>query len=176
MIEDFRGEYRRYRELGERALAQMSDAALNHVPTAEGNSAAMIVRHIGGNFVSRFTDFLTTDGEKPDRDRDREFDEREYSRAEMNAVWVKGWMVLETTLAGLTDAHFTRTVTIRGQPLTVSAALCRSLAHVAYHVGQLVLLARVSADTAWQSLSIPRGASAAYNAAPTREKRPGGRR
>ena len=173
MIEDIRSEYRRYRDLGEKALAQMPDVALNHLPNAEGNSAAMIVRHIGGNFVSRFTDFLTADGEKPDRDRDREFEERGYSRAEMDATWTKGWAVLEKTLAGLTDADFTRTVTIRGQPLTVSAALCRSLAHVAYHVGQLVLLARMNADKPWQSLSIPRGASAAYNAAPSREKHPG---
>ena len=173
MIEDIRNEYRRYRELGEKALAQMPDAALNQVPNTEGNSAAMIVRHIGGNLVSRFTDFLTTDGEKPDRDRDREFDERGYSRAEMNAAWTRGWTVLEATLAPLTDADLARTVTIRAQPLTVSAALCRSLAHVAYHVGQLVLLARMHADKPWQSLSIPRGGSTAYNAAPNRERRPG---
>lgn len=172
MIEDFRGEYRRYRLLAEGALAQMPDGALNHVPSPDGNSAAMIVRHVSGNFVSRFTDFLTADGEKPTRDREGEFEERSYTRAEMDAHWAAGWRVVEDALAGLTDADLSRTITIRRQPLTVSAALCRSLAHVAYHVGQIVQLARMTADKPWQSLSIPRGQSAAYNAAPTREKAP----
>jgi len=172
LIDDFRGEYTRYRLLGEKALAQMADEALNRVFVAEGNSAAMIVRHISGNLISRFTGFLTEDGEKPSRDRDREFDEREYSRQEVNALWASGWSALETALASLRDDHLARTVTIRQQPLTVHAALCRSLAHVANHVGQIVLIARITAGNEWQSLSIPRGQSQTYNASPTREKRP----
>jgi hypothetical protein len=172
MIDDFRSEYRRYRVIAERALAQISDAALNHVPAPDGNSAAMIVRHVSGNMTSRFTDFLSSDGEKPSRDRDREFVEGIYSRSEVDALWTQGWAVLEGTLAGLTDADLSRTVTIRQQPLSVHAALCRSVAHVAYHVGQIVLLARMEATEQWQSLSIPKGASEAYNAAPYSKKAP----
>ena len=165
LIDDFRTEYKRYRALGERAMAQTPDDALNVLPGVEANSMAMIVRHVSGNFVSRFTDFLTTDGEKPDRDRDREFDERSYARAEMDVLWARGWAILEAQLQALQDADLDRTVTIRRQPLTVHAALSRSLAHVAYHVGQLVLLGRMHAGDGWQSLSIPRGQSEAYNQA-----------
>jgi hypothetical protein len=170
MLDDYIDEFRRYRQLGERALAQLPDAALNHVGAPDGNSPAMLVRHLSGNFASRFTDFLTTDGEKPWRDREQEFAERPYARAEMDALWAEGWGVLEATLAGLRDADLTRTVTIRGEPWSVHAALTRSLAHAAYHVGQLVLLARQSATAPWQWLSIPKGASAAYNAAPNLER------
>src|SRR6188474_920214 len=112
LIADFRAEYARYRQLAEQALAQMPDAELNRVLAPEGNSAAMIVRHISGNFVSRFTDFLAADGEKPNRDRDREFDERAYSRAEVDALLAKGFAVLDDALAPLTDADLECTVTI----------------------------------------------------------------
>ncbi|MES2177117.1 MAG: DUF1572 family protein [Gemmatimonadota bacterium] len=172
MIEDFRGEYKRYRIIGEKALAQIPDDELNHVHASGGNSAAMIVFHIGGNFASRFTDFLTTDGEKPWRAREEEFAERICSRADLEERWVSGWSVVEAQLASLGDGDFERSVTIRQQPLTVHAALCRSLAHVAYHVGQIVLIARICADRPWQSMSIPRGASDAYNANPILEKVP----
>ena len=170
MLDDFRAEFLRYRRTGERALAQLPDAALDRVPAPEGNSPAMLVRHMSGNLASRFTDFLTSDGEKPWRARDGEFEERPYTRAEMDAMWAEGWAVLERTLEGLTEADLARSVAIRGQPLTVHAALCRSVAHMAMHVGQLVLLARMWAAGPWQSLSIPRGASDAYNAAPTMER------
>ena len=135
LIADFRAEYARYRDLADKALAQMPDAELNRVLAPEGNSAAMIVRHMSGNLVSRFTNFLTEDGEKPNRDRDREFDERPYSRAEVNELWARGFAVLD-------------------------AALARSLAHLAYHVGQIVLLAMIHAAEPWQSLSIPRAPKA----------------
>jgi uncharacterized damage-inducible protein DinB len=172
MIDDFRSEYRRYRVIAERALAQLPDAALNRVPAPDGNSAAMIVRHVSGNLRSRFTDFLTSDGEKPSRDRDSEFVERTYTRSEVEALWARGWEVLDRALDELTDAELSRTVTIRQQPLSVHAALCRSLAHMAYHVGQLVLLARMEATAQWQWISIPKNGSEAYNAAPHREKSP----
>ena len=172
MIDDFRTEYRRYRATGERALAQLPDDALNRIPSPDGNSAAMIVRHMGGNLASRFTDFLTTDGEKPWRARDEEFADATFTRAEMNGWWARGWDVLDLTLATLTDGDLTRTVTIRQQPLSVHAALARSLAHVSYHVGQLVLLARMHADRPWRWISIPKGASDAYNARPDMEKAP----
>jgi hypothetical protein len=172
MIEDFRSEYARYRVIAEKALVQMPDDALNRVPSPEGNSAAMIVRHVSGNLISRFTNFLTEDGEKPTRDREREFDERQYTRAEMDALWARGWAVLDANVGPLGDDDLGRTVTIRQQPLTVHAALSRSLAHIAYHVGQLVLLARMTAEGEWRSMSIPRGESERYNAAPTNEKTP----
>jgi uncharacterized damage-inducible protein DinB len=172
MIEDFRSEFARYRLLAEKALAQIPDSALDTVPAPDGNSAAMIVRHMSGNLVSRFTNFLTEDGEKPTRNRDDEFADRTYTRAEMDALWKTGWSVLEDTVASLRDEDLGRTVTIRQQPLSVHAALTRAVAHQAYHVGQLVLLARMMADNEWQSLSIPKGKSEQYNRAPDAEKKP----
>lgn len=172
MLEDFRTKHRRYRLIGERALAQLPDAALNHVPAPDGNSAAIVVRHLSGNLMSRFTDFPTTDGEKPWRDREAEFADRAYSRAEVDALWQQGWGAVEGALTSLTDADLAGTVAIRGQPLTVHAALCRSLAHVAYHSGQLVLLARAEAAGPWQRISIPKGASEAYDAAPDLQRPP----
>lgn len=172
MIDDFIAEYGRYRAIAERALVQIPDAKLNHVPSPDGNSAAMLVFHMSGNLASRFSDFLTSDGEKPWRARDDEFADRDCSRAHVEAKWAAGWQVLEQTLGTLTDADLARTVTIRQQPLTVHAALCRSIAHVAYHVGQIVLIARETTETDWESLSIPKGTSDAYNANPSREKSP----
>jgi hypothetical protein len=163
-IDDFRAQYAQYRQLAEKALAQMPDSELNHVLAPESNSVAMIVRHVSGNLVSRFTNFLTEDGEKPNRDRDREFDERHYSRDEVNALWAQGFAALDDAVVPLTDADLERTVTIRQQPMTVHAALTRSLAHLAYHVGQIVLLARIGAAGPWESLSIPRNSSQQFNA------------
>ena len=172
MLANFGGEYERYKIIGERALAQIPDEALNQMPYAEGNSAALIVRHLSGNFRSRFTDFLTTDGEKPWRDREAEFAKVEYDRQQMNELWAQGWEVLFNTLKTLSEADLSAQVTIRGVPLNVHEALCRSLAHVALHVGQLIILARIYHQGEWQSLSIPKGGSARYNANPTLEKRP----
>ena len=168
LIADFRTEYARYRQLAEKAMRQMPDALLNRVPAPDANSAAMIVRHMSGNFVSRFTNFLTEDGEKPNRNRDAEFEERTYTRDELEELWAKGFAVLDDALASLGDDDLVRTVAIRNQPMTVHAALVRSLAHLAYHVGQIVLLARTHAAGPWESLSIPKGQSESYNAAPHR--------
>ena len=172
LVKDFIDEFGRYRALGEKAMAQVSDEGLNHVPTVDGNSIAVIVRHIGGNLVSRYTDFLTSDGEKPWRDRDDEFSEGPFSRADVDAAWKSGWDVLERELAKVTDADLERTISIRGVTLRVHEALCRSLAHTAQHVGQIVLLARIDAGDQWKTLSIPRGQSAQYNRNPTLEKGP----
>ena len=163
LIDDFRSEYARWRKTAEQAIAQMPDDALNHVPSPEGNSVAMLVRHVSGNLVSRFTDFLAEDGEKPDRDRDAEFFERPYTRAEVDEMMRRGFGVVESTLASLTDDDVKRIVTVRGEPMTVHAALTRSLAHIANHLGQIVLLAKMSVTGPWQSLSIPRGQSKAFN-------------
>jgi uncharacterized damage-inducible protein DinB len=163
LIDDFRKEYARWRQTAEKAIAQMPDDALNQVPSPEGNSVAMLVRHVSGNLVSRFTNFLTEDGEKPDRDREAEFFERPYTRAEVDDMMRGGFGVVESTLASLTDNDVTRTVTVRGEPMTVHAALARSLAHTANHMGQIVLLAKMTVSGPWQSLSIPRGQSRAFN-------------
>ena len=172
LIDDFRSEYARWRQVAEKAIAQMPDEALNHVPSPEGNSVAMLVRHVSGNLVSRFTNFLTEDGEKPDRDRDAEFVERPYTRAEVGEMMQCGFGVVDTTLASLTDADVTRTVTVRGQPMTVHAALARSLAHIANHMGQIILIAKMTVTGEWQSLSIPRGQSQALNASMARGQTP----
>jgi len=171
-VKDFVDEYARYRALAEKAMAQVSDDALNRVMAPDGNSIAVLVRHIGGNLVSRFTNFLTEDGEKAWRNRDGEFDDGTFTRQHVLDAWTAGWTTLETELGQLTDVDLERLVSIRGQELTVHAALCRSLSHVAMHVGQIILLARMLATNPWQSLSIPRGQSQHYNLNPTLDKRP----
>jgi Protein of unknown function (DUF1572) len=171
IIEDYLDEYARYRAIGEKALEQMPDAALNRRFGEDGNSAAVIVRHISGNFLSRFTDFMTADGEKPWRKRDEEFEVRDFTRKEMNERWREGWAVLEKEAGALSDADLGKNVHIRGKALTVNEAIARSLAHVAYHVGQLVVLARINCKTEWKWISIPRGKSEQYNQNPTLERR-----
>jgi uncharacterized damage-inducible protein DinB len=171
-LKDFTDEYARYRAIGEKAMRQVSDNDLNIVIGAENNSIAMLVRHIGGNLLSRFTDFLTTDGEKPWRNRDSEFADAKYETADVENTWTKGWDVLEAQLTQLSDQDLEQKVYIRGQALTVHEALCRSLAHISYHVGQIVLLARILNDGNWDWISIPKGQSRQYNANPTMEKKP----
>jgi len=170
MLEPLVNEFARYRVIAEKALAQVPDDVLNQVPVADGNSMAMLVRHLSGNLVSRFTDFLASDGEKPWRNRDAEFEERFYSRSEVDHMWQQGWSLLERTLSELSDADLATTVRIRGLELTVQAALVRSVAHVAYHVGQIVLLARNSKEETWEWISIPKGDSVEYNKNPTKER------
>jgi hypothetical protein len=170
LISDFINEYSRYRIIGEKAIAQVSDDALNKVLGSDNNSIAIIVKHIGGNLVSRFTDFLTSDGEKPWRDRDSEFQDASYDRSEVERTWSEGWRVLESELGKLTDEQLQQQVYIRGQAWTVHDALCRSLAHLSYHVGQMVLLARILNEGEWQWISIPKGQSREYNLHPTKEK------
>jgi hypothetical protein len=156
MITDFAGEFAKYKLTAEKAIAQVDDESLNRVVATDGNSIAMIVRHMSGNLRSRFTDFLTTDGEKPWRDRDDEFVTRRYSRAEIEQMWAAGWQVLDTTLGQLTEADYDRRVLLRGESISVHAALCRALAHAGYHSGQIVLLARMLAAGDWQWISIPK--------------------
>jgi len=128
------------------------------------------VWHIGGNLTSRFTDFLTSDGEKPWRDRESEFEERNVGRTELLEKWEKGWSTLFAALAPLTDADLARTVSVRGVPLTVGEALLRALAHVSYHVGQLTFIGKLLKGAEWDYLSIPPGGTDAYNKNPTKEK------
>ena len=171
-VQDFVDEYARYRATGDKALAQVPDEGLNRIVAPNGNSIAMIVRHMGGNFASRFTDFLTSDGEKPSRNRDGEFAEGPFTRAEVDAAWTTGWETLRKALDDVGEDDLQSTIKIRGQELTVHEALCRSLAHAAMHVGQIVLLARIVATDEWKWISIPKGQSQQYNQNPNLEKRP----
>lgn len=162
LIESIRGEYERYKHLAEGAVAQVQDQELSLPGPNGSNSLAIVCWHVAGNLQSRFTDFLTSDGEKPWRNREEEFDDRAVSRADFLAKWEQGWTALFGTLDGLTDAQLSATVTIRGQGLKVHDALHRSLAHTAYHVGQMVYIAKTRCGDRWRSLSIPRGQSATY--------------
>ena len=163
-VEAIADEYTRYKALGEAAIAQLDDDELALVASEGGNSVIAIVWHVAGNLESRFTDFRTSDGEKPTRDRDSEFVPREVTRAELDAKWEQGWAPLLAAVRALTDADLAATVVIRTQPLRIDQALHRSLAHAAYHVGQVVYLAKLWAGDRFNSLSIPIGQSAAFNA------------
>jgi hypothetical protein len=152
--------FRNYKALGDGALSQVSDADLHTLVDRDANSIAIIVKHLAGNLRSRFTDFLTTDGEKPDRDRDAEFEMAErVSRDDINRWWEEGWAIALRSLESLTPADLERTVTIRGEPFLVVEAVNRLATHAAYHVGQIVLLAKHFAGPKWRSLSIPKGQS-----------------
>jgi hypothetical protein len=169
-IAAFEAEYKRYKALADAAIAQLSDAQLCAKATAESNSIATICWHVSGNLASRFTEFLTTDGEKPWRAREEEFVARDVTRAELTAKWNAGWAVLNGTLASLSDDDLGRTVTIRKLPLTVRDALIRSLAHVSLHVGQIVFVAKMMRGAEWKYLSIPPGKSDEYNRNPSYDK------
>ena len=168
-IKSIEGEFRRYKALAESALDQLPEDKLSEAPLG-GNSLAIICWHIAGNLRSRFTDFLTSDGEKPWRERDEEFAQRSVSRAELDEKWDSGWSVLFSTLSDLSDENLTESVSIRRQQMLVTEALQRSLAHITYHVGQIVYLAHAIVGEKWNYLSIPPGGSAAYNANPRFEK------
>jgi hypothetical protein len=175
MISWFETEFRRYRTMGEGVVAQLDDDQLLVRASPESNSIAMVMWHVAGNLTSRFTDFLTSDGEKPWRDREREFDERSVGRGELLDKWDAGWSALFTALEPLTDADLDRTVSIRGVELTVGEALLRSLPHASSHVGQMAFFGKVLRGSEWEYLSIPPGGSEAYNRNPDREKGPDGR-
>jgi uncharacterized damage-inducible protein DinB len=162
-LEDARALFAYYKKLGERAIAQVSDEQLGLTLDDEANSIATIVKHMAGNMRSRWTDFLTTDGEKPDRNRDSEFEEPPATRSALLQAWESGWACLFSALEPLTDADLTRTITIRGEAHSVMQAINRQLAHYPHHVGQIVLLARHFAHDHWQSLSVPRRGSAEFN-------------
>jgi uncharacterized protein DUF1572 len=158
--------FRYYKKLGERAMEQCPGEGLCAILDSESNSIAIIVKHMAGNMRSRWTDFLTTDGEKPDRHRDTEFDEPPKSRAEILAHWERGWKILFDALEPLTDADLTRTVTIRTEPHSVMQAINRQIAHYSYHVGQITFLAKHFAAKSgkWTALTVPRHRSADFNA------------
>lgn len=158
-IHDFRSQ----KTTSERAASQLDDAQLRAVIAPDFNSVEVVMKHVAGNLRSRFTDFLTTDGEKPWRDRDGEFADTRRDRAEVFADWERGWACLLSSLDALRPDDLARTVTIRSQPHTVAQALTRSLAHMGYHTGQIVLLSKLLAGDRWKTISIPRGGTAAFN-------------
>ncbi len=162
-LEDSLSLFRYYKTLAERAMAQITDEQLLTVLDSEANSIAVIVKHMTGNMRSRWPDFLTTDGEKPGRDRDAEFEDPPSTRQALLAAWEDGWQCLFTALEPLTDEDLQRTVTIRGEPHSVMQTINRQLAHYAYHCGQIVLLAKHYQSGEWKSLTIPRRKSAEFN-------------
>ena len=169
ITESIRAEYLRYKTMAEAAVRQVDDAQLAAHTTANSNSIATICWHLAGNLKSRFTDFLTSDGEKPWRHREEEFAARSVTKADLLAKWEDGWSAVLAALAELDDDRLQGTVTIRRQSLKVHEALHRSLAHVAYHVGQIVYIAKALRGSDWTYLSIPPGKSDEYNRNPTGE-------
>lgn len=163
MLKSIADEYTRYKALAEAAIGQLRDAELMQLGPAGGNSIDMLIRHVAGNLKSRFSDFRTSDGEKPWRHRDAEFEAASLSRGELMAFWQDAWAVVFDEVGKLTDADLSETVTVRQQPLRIDEALHRSLAHTAYHVGQVVFMAKAMRGGAWRTLSIPRGQSEEYN-------------
>ena len=162
-IEAFEQTFAGQKSLAERALAQLSDAQL-HTPAVPGmNAIAVIMRHMAGNMRSRWSDFLTTDGEKPSRRRDEEFIDDRLAREALLQRWDDGWRCVFDALAPLTDADLSRTITIRGQAHTVARAITRQIDHYGYHTGQIVTFARILARDQWQHLSVPPGGTDAFN-------------
>jgi len=163
-VQDATDNFRYYKRLAERAFEQVPDEALLFTPDAGSNSIATLVKHLSGNMRSRWRDFLTTDGEKPDRNRDDEFDQPFATRAELMAAWDAGWKQLFDTMATLRDTDLPKKITIRGEAHSVLQAITRQNTHIAYHVGQIVYIAKQVASDNWKILSVPRGKSSEYNA------------
>lgn len=168
-LDNVRREYRRLKDLADRALAQVSDEDLFHVPDPMSNSLAVIIKHMSGNMRSRWREFLTSDGEKLDRHRDREFVIGEGDTADaLKLAWEEGWAHALGALDSLEPGDLSRSVTIRGEPHSVVQAIQRQLSHYASHVGQIAYLSRSLAGEEWKSLTIPRGQSEAFNKNPGR--------
>ncbi len=168
VVRSFASEFARHRSLAEGAAIQLAWDQLRVTLDPQVNSIAVVMKHVGGNLRSRWTDPLTTDGEKPWRHRDSEFTDDFADREALMSAWSAGWQALESSLVMFSDADLPRSLTIRGEPHALALALARSLAHTAYHCGQIVQSARVLASrsgTAWKTLTVPRGGSATYNRA-----------
>ena len=163
MIEQYRKLFHYYKSLGQKTMDQLADSDLIWSPTEESNSIAIVVKHLHGNMLSRWTNFLKEDGEKPWRQRDQEFLGDLTDRISVQAAWKEGWGCLFSALAPLTDKDMERIVYIRNEGHTIAEAMNRQLAHYAYHVGQMVFLGKMKLGSGWQSLSIPRGFSSQYN-------------
>jgi len=163
LIQGALASFRANKSWADKATAQLSDDKLHIALDPNTNCIAVIMKHVAGNLLSRWTDFLTTDGEKPWRNRDDEFIDSFANRDDLVAYWSSGWQRLFDSLEALSPADLNRTVAIRGEPHTVPLAIQRSLAHCGYHVGQIMLIARILAGDNWTTITIPRGASATFN-------------
>jgi len=152
-----------YKELGDKTFAQLSDADFHFIPNKENNSIAIIIQHLAGNMLSRWTDFLTTDGEKDWRNRDREFEEQQLSKQQLIDFWEKGWARFLNSLLSLKEDDLLKTIYIRQEAMPVTEAINRQLAHYPYHVGQIIYIAKIIKDQNWQTLSIAKGSSQQYN-------------
>ncbi len=161
-LKDSIKRFKYYKELGDKTFEQLSEADLFYQPSSESNSIAVTVQHMYGNMMSRWTNFLTEDGEKEWRKRDAEFEIIQCSKADIISFWNDGWKCLLDTLESLKPEDLSKTITIRTEPLSVYDAILRQLAHYPYHVGQIVYLGRLLKNEAWKSLSIPKGKSADY--------------
>jgi hypothetical protein len=170
-VKDSSDLFRYMKKQAERAMEQAPDAALFATPDPGSNSIAIIVKHMAGNMKSRFTDFLTTDGEKPDRNRDSEFEAAPATRAEVMAMWEQGWGYVFRALEGLRDEDLARTITIRGEAHSVTQAIHRAIGHFSYHVGQIVYLAKHFAGEKWTAITVPKNKSAQFNADVTAGRR-----
>lgn len=162
-LEDSLEVFRYYKKLAEGAMAQVTDAELFIALDEEANSIAVIVKHMAGNMRSRWTDFLTTDGEKPDRNRDSEFVDPPHTREALMSLWEQGWRYVFSALEPLSEAELSTPVTIRGETHSVMQAINRQMTHYSHHIGQIVLLAKHFQHANWQSLSVPRNRSAEFN-------------
>src|SRR5581483_11613023 len=162
-VQDSLELFRQYKKFAEKAMEQVSDEHLFSTLDGESNSIAIVVKHIAGNMRSRWTDFLTTDGEKPDRNRDSEFEDPPATREALLHVWEDAWSRVFTALEPLSDADLGRTITIRGEAHSVMQAINRQVAHYASHIGQIIMLAKHFAADDWKSLTIPRKASTDFN-------------
>lgn len=156
-------EFQYYKSLGEKTFLQLADEALFWQYNSESNSIAVIVKHMAGNMLSRWTDFLTSDGEKPWRNRDAEFENSFRTRDEMMVCWEKGWQCLFDALASINESNFNSIVYIRNQGHTVTEAINRQLAHYPHHIGQIVFIGKMIQNEKWKSLSIAKGNSASFN-------------
>ena len=162
-LTNIRALFSQYKELGEKTFMQLSEAQLFMKPCEECNSIGLIVKHLHGNMISRWTNFLTEDGEKEWRHRDNEFEKDFNNRGELMKKWEEGWSCLFSTIDNLNADDLEKIVYIRKQPLSVGEAINRQLTHYAYHVGQIVLLGKMQLGEGWRSLSIPKGGSGEYN-------------
>src|SRR5215510_5977334 len=152
-----------YKDLGDKTFEQINDADFHYQPNEESNSIAVIVQHISGNMLSRWTNFLTEDGEKEWRQRDGEFEIHNYSKQRLMEIWDKGWECFLKTLDSLKPEDLTKTVNIRKEALSVTDAIIRQLAHYPYHIGQILYIGRMIKNERWKNLSIPKGTSQQYN-------------
>ncbi len=158
------GVFKNYRSLAERSFSQLqSEEEFHFTPDPESNSIALLMKHISGNMISRWTDFLTTDGEKPNRNRDDEFIDKGETKEQLMEKWNTGWEIFFNTLKSLKEEDLLKNITVRGEALTVIQALTRQTAHYSYHIGQIVYIAKHLRSNSWKSLSIPKNQSAAFS-------------